>query len=99
MFGRLIVFESFAIVHEITRRIRVSANLTSERECREREKEREEEEEATFDVKETSGLSIFDERCRSLARSLAVLNFFPPLGLREFQEESYRLNDDINTFH
>ena len=41
MFGRLIVFESFAIVHEITRRIRVSANLTSERECREREREKE----------------------------------------------------------
>lgn len=40
MFGRLIAFESFAIVREITRRILVSANLTSEGECRERERER-----------------------------------------------------------
>ena len=38
---------------------------------------------ATFDVKETSGLSIFDERCRSLAGSSGSQ---PPLP-REFQEE------------
>lgn len=65
------------------------------------QRERKREEEATFDVKKTSGLSIFDERCRSLARSLAVLNFFPPLSRakRIPGGKRYRLNDDINTFY
>lgn len=44
--------------------VRVSAKLTNERRCKEWRRVA-----ATFNVKETSGLSIFDERCRSLARS------------------------------